>query len=454
MARTPSRPGASPPDWIEISGFKCLQAPQRIHLRPLTVFAGGNSSGKSSVMQALLLLKQTLEAPYDPGPLLLDGPHARFTDLDQVFSRGRRKADQVREFTLCFGPRAESPSVELTFRRGRGAFELAAPGMALITGGRRTELTANSRPVDVLSHIETNETDWRAIESAELQLRLRVNRFSARVSWMPTSRESLAAVLRGLPRSAGISGWDPMEPHYPWLASIFHLPGLRGHRDRLYEAARIGSVRGQLTLAGPFLPYTAALVANWREHTPAKLKALGKAMETLGLTWKVEARQVDTSHVELKVGRMPGPQQGGAQDLVDIADVGFGVSQVLPVVVALLAAEPGQVVYIEQPELHLHPRAQMALGRLLAEAAARGVRVVVETHSRMILRAVQVAVGRGDIRPDLVGLHWFCRDPETGMSTVRLADLQADGSFGDWPVDFSEAEDEADEAFLEAAVGT
>jgi hypothetical protein len=451
MARTPSRPGAGPPDWIEIGGFKCLQAPQRIHLRPLTVFAGGNSSGKSSVMQALLLLKQTLEAPYDPGPLLLDGPHARFTDLDQVFSRGRRKVDQAREFTISFGPSGNEPSVELTFRRGKKTFELATPGLALTSAGRRTDITATSRPLEVLGHLQR---EVGALEADDLQLRLRTDRFSSRIFWLPAQRSNLSEINRRLPNLGVIPSWDPMAAHYPWLASIFHLPGLRGHRDRLYEAARIGTGRGQLTLVGPFLPYTAALVANWREHSPAKLKALGKAMETLGLTWKVEARQVDTSHVELKVGRMPGPQQGGAQDLVDIADVGFGVSQVLPVVVALLAAEPGQVVYIEQPELHLHPRAQMALGRLLAEAAARGVRVVVETHSRMILRAVQVAVGRGDIRPDLVGLHWFCRDPETGMSTVRLADLQADGSFGDWPVDFSEAEDEADEAFLEAAVGT
>ena len=55
--------------------------------------------------------------------------------------------------------------------------------------------------------------------------------------------------------------------------------------------------------------------------------------------------------------------------MVNIADVGFGVSQVLPVLVALIVAEPGQLVYLEQPELHLHPRAQVALARVLADAA-------------------------------------------------------------------------------------
>jgi predicted ATPase len=93
------------------------------------------------------------------------------------------------------------------------------------------------------------------------------------------------------------------------------------------------------------------------------------------------------------------------------------------------------------------------MGRLLAQAAQRGVCVVAETHSRLFLRAVQTEVARGAL-PRRGRLHWFSRDPESGFATVRLAELDRRGTFGDWPVDFSEAEDEADEAFLEAAVGT
>ena len=81
--------------------------------------------------------------------------------------------------------------------------------------------------------------------------------------------------------------------------------------------------------------------------------------------------------------------------MVSIADVGFGVSQVLPVLVALIVAEPGRLVYLEQPELHLHPRAQVALAQVLAAAAKRGVRVVAETHSSLLLLAVQTLVAEG-----------------------------------------------------------
>lgn len=71
---------------IAVSGYKSLYEECSIEVRPLTILAGVNSSGKSSIMQPLLLLKQTLEATYDPGPLLLDGPNVRFTLTEQLFS--------------------------------------------------------------------------------------------------------------------------------------------------------------------------------------------------------------------------------------------------------------------------------------------------------------------------------------------------------------------------------
>src|SRR2546423_2614933 len=80
---------------IRVAGFKSISEEQIIEVRPLTILAGANSSGKSSMMQPLLLLKQTLEASYDPGALLLNGPNVKFTQVDQLLSRlsSRREKD-------------------------------------------------------------------------------------------------------------------------------------------------------------------------------------------------------------------------------------------------------------------------------------------------------------------------------------------------------------------------
>ena len=78
---------------ISVRGFKSLSRESRIEVRPLTILAGANSSDKSSIMQRLLLMKQTLEASYDSGPLLMNGPNAKFTSADQFISHSQKNAE-------------------------------------------------------------------------------------------------------------------------------------------------------------------------------------------------------------------------------------------------------------------------------------------------------------------------------------------------------------------------
>src|ERR1044072_2309147 len=90
------RPQAAEPELaiaeITVGGFKSISREQTIEIRPLTILAGANSSGKSSMMQPLLLLKQTLEESYDPGTLLLYGPNVKFTSVDQFFTHLKKSA--------------------------------------------------------------------------------------------------------------------------------------------------------------------------------------------------------------------------------------------------------------------------------------------------------------------------------------------------------------------------
>ena len=84
---------------VEVAGFKSAALPVRVKLRDITILAGANSSGKSTVMQPLLMIKQTMEKPFDPGGLAIDGPLVKFTHTDQFFSKMKLKA-LVAEFRL------------------------------------------------------------------------------------------------------------------------------------------------------------------------------------------------------------------------------------------------------------------------------------------------------------------------------------------------------------------
>ena len=175
-------------------------------------------------------------------------------------------------------------------------------------------------------------------------------------------------------------------------------------------------------------------------------------MEELLLTWKVEAKRLDDTRIEIRVGRLPRSKRGNG-DMVSIADAGLGVSQVLPVIIALLVATPDTLVYLEEPEIHLHPTAQVHMARILAEAAKRGVIVVAETHSSLLLRGIQTLVAQGELDPTLVKLHWFQRSPSNGSTQVASADLDQDGAFGEWPVDFDDVSLNAEKGYLDAVYG-
>jgi predicted ATPase len=120
------------------------------------------------------------------------------------------------------------------------------------------------------------------------------------------------------------------------------------------------------------------------------------------------------------------------------------------VLVALQVAQERQLVYLEQPEIHLHPRAQVALAEVLANAARRGVRVVVETHSSLLLLAIQALVAEEQLDRTLVRLHWFERNSH-GSTKVSSADLDAAGAFGNWPEDFGKTALESEGRYLDAA---
>ncbi len=422
---------------ISVQGFKSLANESRIEIRPLTILSGANSSGKSSIMQPLLLMKQTLEASYDPGPLLLNGPNAKFTSVNQFISRLQKDSDS-RKF-----------SVEIEhekYRMLKAVFSLNADQllevreMIIGEGTDYLRLIPAQRIDDLENPILTSrleEIGW----SKELKPSISIvrNRCFLEVNF---KIKNIVAIYYEVSNTGGFS-----EPYSKNLLNMIHVPGLRDNPERGYPKTAAGP-----DFPGTFEPYVATIIADWQEKGDDRLNLLEAMLTDLGLTWKILAKVVNDVQIELQVGRLPKVRRGG-EDLVNISDVGLGVSQILPVIVALLVAKPGQLVYIDQPELHLHPRAQYALAKILAETAKRGVKLIVETHSALLLLQVQTLVAKGDLDPNLVKLHWFSRSDEDGMTSIESADLDQNGAFGDWPEDFGDVEWKAEGAYLDAVEG-
>jgi predicted ATPase len=422
---------------FRVGGYKALRDMVSIPIRPLTLIAGANSSGKSSFMQAILLLKQTIEAQFDPGPLLLDGPNVAITSTSQMFSRGKSRQDVSKNVRI--GMSTRRMSVDLSFTRGSKGLKLDT--MEVEQGGKRIRVHENTKEdrdfIDSIPGIR-KEMYRRLLNSQEEEVSVLARR----------NRCFFDIVLKvGEFPGTGIP-YDPVNSFRRVALETIHVPGLRGNPERVYPSSAVGTA-----FPGRFEKYVASLLHDWQTSKGEKrlrLKSLNQDLEDLGLTWKIMAKPINDTSVELLVGRLPHAQQGGALDVVNIADVGFGVSQTLPVLAALTVARQGQIVYLEQPEIHLHPKAQATLAKILVRHARRGVIVVAETHSSLLIKAIQTSLALGEIRAEDVALHWFGRSAESGVTSVKTADLDDLGRFGDWPIDFDDIAMEAEMEYLNA----
>ena len=128
-------------------------------------------------------------------------------------------------------------------------------------------------------------------------------------------------------------------------------------------------------------------------------------------------------------------------------NVGFGITYVLPIVVALLSAREGDMVIIENPEAHIHPAGQRKLGELIALAGAGGVQVIVETHSDHILNGIRLSVKNRKINPEQVELMYFYKNESNDYKhEVVYPKIDLNGRLDQWPSGFF---DEWDNALLE-----
>jgi len=160
--------------------------------------------------------------------------------------------------------------------------------------------------------------------------------------------------------------------------------------------------------------------------------------EAMGFETKVRTTGM---HAEILV------RQGESERFLNLIDVGFGYSEVLPLAAVLWTSclrpllqgrEPAPLVAVEQPELHLHPAHQAKLARMLVAAVTKGKgsRILVETHSESLINGLGKLVYEGEIRAEDIQIVLFDQDAETERTTVRLAGYREDGALRDWPYGF------------------
>jgi len=400
---------------MRLEKFRAFGDSGRFRLAPLSCIVGPNSSGKSSIITALLLLKQSLEQDVlssRVSPLVLSGPYCDLGRYTDVVHGHDKEADMGFTFSIPFGALRrtweEPPIVTLEIpqtplyhypfyffphgetvslpTRGnvdlRLSFAIDEPfgpslsgmdikvddvGMArfvrTIRGARRQHwrvytsnlpsqsLALRFHPSMFFPHVQTRESAYR---KAGPRVKRRIKQF------LYASRSCLMYLQNLLAKSAVIGPFrTPPERRYSFAGFSSTRGGPSGERA-------IDLLITEELLKAPGHPLQEA-ISFWLHHLN-----LAKGVSVRDIAKGANLFAVDLAGV-------------GQRSEANLADVGYGISQVLPVLVQGLLMLPGGIYMVQQPEIHLHPDAQAGLADFFLYLCSKGVRTVIETHSEYFL---------------------------------------------------------------------
>ena len=436
--------------------FKSWKVIDDMAIAPITGLFGTNSSGKSSILQLLLLLKQTVESS-DRAQVLEFGDENSLANLgsfkESVYDHdGDNPLQFDFEWTLSKSLLAKDP-----VSKGRAILSTDRIAFNCVLGEHGTERLAVS------------EACYRVAEETFCLRR----KDDKKVKYELTSAGSHRFVRTqgrpwDLPAPVKFYGFpDQVYAYYQnagflsdlqlelegFFNRVFYLGPLREFPQRLYtwkgsEPADMGR-RGERVV-------DAILAARDRGRTisPGYKKRRVSVEERVAFWLKqlglIHAFSVDPVAKESGVYQVR-VQKSASSAKVMLTDVGFGVSQILPVLVLCYYVPEGSTILLEQPEIHLHPSVQSGLADVFLDVAKnRNVQVIVESHSEHLLRRLQLRIAEGKEQPERVALY-FC-EPGDGGSQLTPLDVDLYGNITNWPKDFFGDEFGEMAAMVEAAM--
>ena len=364
---------------LDLQSFKCFTL-LKLPLCPLTLLTGANASGKSSVLQALVLLHQTMREHEWSSRLMLNGTAVQLGTvadvIDQVHGRRDCEIGLLSETAYyrwqCSGERNEmSMDVRRVSVSGADGVEEGEPGKLhhlLPAAGGHHVMTKRLLGLTYLTAERLGPREYYKLDDPQLTPVVGP-RGEYAVSVLHSSRDT-HVLKRLVTEDAPPTRFRQVEA---WMGKFF--PGCR---LAIEQVPRANSV-------------------------------------TLGI------RISDDTEFHRPI------------------HTGFGLTQVLPIVVAGLSAKRNDLLLIENPEVHLHPAGQAAIGRFLAQVATAGVQVIVETHSDHVLNGIRRAVKSKILSADNVALHFFRPRSEIGQEEVPQVEspsMDADGNIDSWPEGF------------------
>ena len=425
-------------DAITLKDYRCFRNEQTARLAPLTLLVGENSTGKTSFMAMIRALSDIAggfrapdfkEDPYDLGSFDEIAHHrggrgsqsltfeAGFTSTSPYTVRRAGRNEQV-TFKVTFGRRGTIPVLErMQLAIGDNSFDrcfkTGQPSVLRVKTARGSwekEIPAESSPI-----LDRNDDPFfflyyflRPLTSRDDQENANFTPLDGSPDFGSEDREQLL----------GLTTFRLQLREGRAFASA----PVRSKPSRTYNPSP--PTRGS---EGDHIPmYLADKFSQDKQAWNALKKRLDEFGKAAGLFDEISIKQLGkraSEPFQVQVRKFGGELKGPPRNLID---VGYGVSQVLPVITELLRDDAPDMFLLQQPEVHLHPSAQAALGSLFCQLAGQQLyrQLVVETHSDHLMDRVRMEVRDGNLglKPEDVSILFF----ERGGLDVRIHSLRID----------------------------
>ncbi len=433
---------------LRIRNFKGWKDTGTIRMVPITLFFGANSSGKSSIGQFLMMLKQTAESQ-DRRAIFYPGGKNSAVQLgsyqEMVFQHDtKNKIDFEYRWSLPDTLKFKDPISDKSFSGDELVFK-ATVGLddknqhTLVLDNLQYRLCGDTKVVLSLGMERKSDTksDYK-VEATDYVLKRKQGR-----AWSPGG----PVRFYGFPdevvayhQNADFAHALNLR-HEKLFRSLCYLGPLRTKAERLYswtgiEPGNVGYA-GENTVAAILAARNRKISLGYKRPTKPFEEIIALKLKEMGLIeeFKVNPISEQRQEYEVKV------RTKGSKDWVDLPDVGFGISQVLPVLVQCFYAPAGSIILMEQPEIHLHPSAQSALADVMIDVinsrengANRNIQLIIETHSEHFLRRLQRRIAEDSVPRKNVSAY-FANIAKT-PATLEPLQIDIGGNIQNWPENF------------------